>query len=105
AEAAGATMDELLESIAKVGDLMSEIAVASKEQSYGIAQVNTAVGQMDGVTQQNAALVQEASAAADSLHEQSDMLVDAVRAFKLSGHQAAPAATRLTSKSASLLAA
>lgn len=105
AEAAGATMDELLESIAKVGDLMSEIAVASKEQSYGIAQVNTAVGQMDGVTQQNAALVQEASAAADSLHEQSDMLVDAVRAFKLTGDHASPATTRLTSKSASLLAA
>src|SRR5690606_9450717 len=83
ADAAGATMQELLDSISKVSDLMNEIATASKEQSYGIAQVNTAVSQMDGVTQQNAALVQEASAAADSLHEQSDLLVDAVRAFRL----------------------
>lgn len=84
AEIAGTTMREVLESISKVSELMDDIAVASKEQSYGISQVNTAVGQMDGVTQQNAALVQEASAAADSLHEQSDLLVEAVSAFKLS---------------------
>lgn len=83
ANAAGETMQELLVSISKVGDLMNEIATASKEQSYGISQVNTAVSQMDSVTQQNAALVQEASSAADSLHEQSDLLVDAVRAFRL----------------------
>ncbi|HLU00142.1 MAG TPA: methyl-accepting chemotaxis protein [Burkholderiaceae bacterium] len=83
ADAAGATMQELLTSIAKVSDFMNDIATASKEQSYGISQVNTAVSQMDSVTQQNAALVQEASAAADSLHEQSDLLVNAVRAFRL----------------------
>lgn len=94
ADAAGTTMRELLESISRVGDIMSEIAVASKEQSYGIGQVNVAVGQMDGVTQQNAALVQEARAAADSLHEQSSLLVEAVRAFKLpSGNYPATADT------------
>ena len=87
AEVAGTTMREVLESISQTSELMNEIAVAGKEQSYGIAQVNTAVSQMDGVTQQNAALVQEASAAADSLHEQSDLLVEAVSAFKLPGVQ------------------
>lgn len=85
ADAAGETMREVLESIDQVGHLMSEIAVASEQQSSGIAQVNIAVGQMDGVTQQNAALVQEASAAAESLREQADMLVQAVGAFHLPG--------------------
>lgn len=83
ADAAGETMREVLESIEQVGLLMNEIAVASTEQSSGISQVNIAVSQMDGMTQQNAALVQEASAAADSLLEQADMLVHAISTFRL----------------------
>lgn len=62
---------------------MHDIAVASKEQSDGIGQVNQAVGQMDEVTQQNAALVEEAAAAATSLQEQADQLAQLVGVFKL----------------------
>ncbi|NYT22541.1 methyl-accepting chemotaxis protein [Alcaligenaceae bacterium] len=90
ADAAGDTMREVLESIEQVGLLMNEIAVASAEQSSGISQVNIAVSQMDGMTQQNAALVQEASAAADSLLEQADMLVHAISAFRLPDDSASP---------------
>lgn len=85
ADSAGATMHEVLESIEKVSQLMKDIAIASTEQGSGIAQVNIAVGEMDGVTQQNAALVEEAATAAASLREQADMLVLAVSAFRLPG--------------------
>ncbi|WP_304169664.1 methyl-accepting chemotaxis protein [Lonsdalea britannica] len=80
---AGEAMGTIITSITHVNDLISEIASASDEQSRGIEQVGSAVTQMDGVTQQNAALVQEASAAAGSLEEQARHLTDAVAVFKL----------------------
>ncbi|WP_194116033.1 methyl-accepting chemotaxis protein [Chitinilyticum piscinae] len=80
---AGTTMAEIENSIKRVTDIMAEISSASIEQSSGIEQVNQAVIQMDEVTQQNAALVEEASAAAESLQEQAQTLAQAVSAFKL----------------------
>lgn len=82
-ENAGATMAEIVSSVQRVNDIISEIAAASVEQSAGINQINTAVTQMDEVTQQNAALVEQAAAAAESLLEQSDELYEAVSVFKL----------------------
>jgi uncharacterized phage infection (PIP) family protein YhgE len=64
---------------------MSEIAAASQEQSAGIEQVNQAIAQMDDVTQQNAALVEQAAAAAESLQDQAGKLTEAVSVFKLDG--------------------
>ena len=88
---AGATMGEVVDSIRRVTQIMSEITHASTEQSAGIEQVNTAVTQMDEVTQQNAALVEEAAAAASSLQDQARMLMQAVNRFKLdNATQAAP---------------
>jgi uncharacterized phage infection (PIP) family protein YhgE len=78
-------MDEIVTSVKRVTDIMSEIAAASQEQSAGIEQVNQAVGQMDEMTQQNAALVEEAAAAAESLQEQADKLAEAVSRFRLDG--------------------
>ncbi|MES2102384.1 MAG: methyl-accepting chemotaxis protein [Pseudomonadota bacterium] len=86
---AGGTMTEIVTSIQRVTDIMSEIMLASKEQSTGIGQVNQAIGQMDQVTQQNAALVEEAAAAAQSLQEQASQLAHTVSGFKLDDqHQA-----------------
>ncbi|MCU6433977.1 methyl-accepting chemotaxis protein [Undibacterium sp. Jales W-56] len=84
---AGGTMDEIVTSVKRVTDIMSEIMLATKEQSSGIGQVNQAIGQMDQVTQQNAALVEEAAAAAQSLQEQASHLAQTVSAFKLDQHQ------------------
>ncbi len=87
---AGQTMDDIVTSVELVTDIMSGIATASQEQSAGIEQVNQAVGQMDEATQQNAALVEEAAAAAESLQDQAGKLTQAVSIFKLSaGRQAA----------------
>jgi methyl-accepting chemotaxis protein len=80
---AGVKMDEIVGRVRQVTDIMGEIAAASNEQSTGIEQVNLAVGQMDQVTQQNAALVEEASAAATSLQQQAVKLTQAVSTFKL----------------------
>jgi methyl-accepting chemotaxis protein len=80
---AGETMEEIVTSVKRVTDIMSEITAASQEQSSGIEQVSTAVAQMDEVTQQNAALVEEAAAAAESLEEQATALAEAVGRFKL----------------------
>ncbi|WP_366774260.1 methyl-accepting chemotaxis protein [uncultured Oxalicibacterium sp.] len=80
---AGTTMKEVVDSVRHVTDIMSEILAASQEQSSGIEQVNTAISQMDQVTQQNAALVEEAAAAAASLNEQAEKLTEAVSVFKL----------------------
>ena len=66
----GETLEEIVNSVKKVGDIISEIAAASREQSIGIEQVNKAIGQMDEVTQQNAALAEETSAASEALNEQ-----------------------------------
>jgi methyl-accepting chemotaxis protein len=80
---AGSTMTDVVDSIQRVTDIMGEITSATLEQSSGIEQVNQAIGQMDQVTQQNAALVEEAAAAAASLHDQADALTAVVAVFKL----------------------
>ena len=82
-EQAGTTMNDVVASIRRVTDIMAEITAASNEQSSGIEQVNQAIAQMDQVTQQNAALVEEAAAAADSMHEQARQLTLTVSAFRL----------------------
>jgi methyl-accepting chemotaxis protein len=79
----GATMDDVVASVRRVMDIIAEISTASVEQGAGIAQVNVAVGEMDTVTQQNAALVEEAAAAAQELHDQSQALNEVVAVFKL----------------------
>jgi methyl-accepting chemotaxis protein len=95
---AGATMGEIVGSINRVTDIMSEIMAASEEQSSGIEEVNRAIVQMDQATQQNAALVEQASAAAQQLREEADSLALAVGAFRLNvqaGAAARPAAPQL----------
>ena len=89
---AGATMREVVSSVQRVTDIMAEITAASNEQSAGIEQVNQAISQMDQVTQQNAALVEEAAAAAGSMQEQAANLAGVVGAFRLddAGQPAAP---------------
>jgi methyl-accepting chemotaxis protein len=82
-ENAGSTMDEVVQSVQRVADIISEISAASVEQTTGINQVNQAVTSMDEATQQNAALVEEAAAAAESLVEQAVQLSDVVSVFKL----------------------
>ena len=88
---AGKTMEEIVASVKQVTGIMADIAAASEEQSAGISQVNLAITQMDEVTQQNAALVEEAAAAAESLEEQAETLAQTVAQFRLeSGMAAAP---------------
>lgn len=82
---AGTTMDEVVASVKRVTDIISEITVAGNEQTSGIEQINQAIMQMDGVTQQNAALVEAAAAATQSMQEQSENLSRAVGVFKLAG--------------------
>ena len=93
---AGTTMTEVVNSIRRVTDIMGEISAASNEQSLGVSQVGEAVTQMDQVTQQNAALVEEMAAAATSLSSQAGDLVQAVSIFKLAGGQAGPVTRRAT---------
>ena len=81
---AGSTMQEVVRSIKSVTDIMGEISIASAEQSTGVSQVVEAIAQMDQVTQQNAALVEEVAAAAGSLNAQAQELVQTVAVFKLS---------------------
>ncbi|AEQ96419.1 methyl-accepting chemotaxis protein [Xanthomonas oryzae] len=88
---AGATMAEIVASVQRVTDIMGEISAASQEQSSGIEQVNQTITQMDETTQQNAALVEEATAAARSMEEQAGHLAEAVSVFKLD-QSAAPVA-------------
>ena len=92
-EEAGSTMGEVVDSVKRVSAIMNEIMNASSEQATGIEQINIALTQMDQVTQQNAALVEEAAAAAESMREQAEALVGAVSVFKLQhdgiGHGAA----------------
>ncbi|CAM2145280.1 Methyl-accepting chemotaxis citrate transducer [Pararobbsia alpina] len=80
---AGSTMSELVSAVQRVTDIMGEIAAASEEQSRGIEQVNRAVTQMDEVTQQNAALVEEAAAAASSLQDQAGRMREVVAVFRV----------------------
>jgi methyl-accepting chemotaxis protein len=82
---AGSSMGNIVASVQQVNDIIARISVASSEQADGIAEVNHAVGQMDDMTQQNAALVEQAAAAAASLHEQTINLAQAVSIFKIEG--------------------
>ncbi|MEO7338798.1 MAG: methyl-accepting chemotaxis protein [Caldimonas sp.] len=85
---AGVTMSEVVASIKRVTDIVGEISAASSEQSAGVAQIGEAVSQMDRATQQNAALVEESAAAAESLRTQATQLVEAVAFFRLHGEHA-----------------
>ncbi|MFC4275594.1 methyl-accepting chemotaxis protein [Achromobacter aloeverae] len=94
-EQAGSTIEEVVQAVHRVTSIMSEIAQASSEQTRGLEEVNRAVSQMDDVTQQNAALVEEAAAAAASLEDQARHLQRAVAIFRLAqvqAHSAAPGA-------------
>ena len=82
-EQAGSTMDEIVVSVRRVADIMGEISLASQDQAQGIEQINQAMVQMDQVTQQNAALVEEAAAAAQSLEAQAQALVQTTSVFRL----------------------
>ncbi len=92
---AGQTIHELVDSVRRVSDIMGEITASAQAQSHSVAQVSQAMGELDGMTQQNAALVEESSAAATSLREQAARLTHAVGQFRLSrepGGNAVPAA-------------
>uniref|UniRef100_E6QUM2 Bacterial chemotaxis sensory transducer n=1 Tax=mine drainage metagenome TaxID=410659 RepID=E6QUM2_9ZZZZ len=95
AEQAGATMSEVVASVQRVTDIMSEITAASNGQSMGIEEVNLAISQMDEATQQNAALVEEAAAAAKSLQDQAEHLEELVNQFQLDGTQRGVQRTKL----------
>ncbi|MGE8233918.1 MAG: methyl-accepting chemotaxis protein [Stenotrophomonas sp.] len=88
---AGTTMGEIVSAVQRVTDIMAEISAASQEQSAGIEQVNQTVMQMDETTQQNAALVEEATAAARAMEEQANLLDQAVAVFQLGAQPAAAA--------------
>ncbi|MBI3284798.1 MAG: Tar ligand binding domain-containing protein [Burkholderiales bacterium] len=97
----GATMQEILRGIQQVAEIQARISAAGQLQSTEIAQINDAIAQVDGITQENAALVEEAAAAASSLEEQAKNLQAAVDIFKLNGHQnvSRPAPALLASNS------
>ncbi|VGO09104.1 Methyl-accepting chemotaxis protein I (serine chemoreceptor protein) [plant metagenome] len=97
---AGATMQDVVSAVKRVADIVGEITAASDEQASGIDQVNTAVVQMDAVTQQNAALVEEAAAATMALENQADMLRVSVDAFKLRAGQGSSALAALPAAAA-----
>jgi methyl-accepting chemotaxis protein len=82
---AGATMEKVVSSIQRVADIMSEISAATEQQDAGVSQVSQAVAEMDRATQQNAALVEQGAASAESLRTQSQSLVTAVSVFRLGG--------------------
>jgi methyl-accepting chemotaxis protein len=89
----GETLQEIVSAVKKVSDIIAEITAASEEQASGIDQINSAVAQMDKTTQQNAAMVEEAASAAESMQEQARSMAELVRFFKVSdGEVAAPAA-------------
>ena len=91
---AGQTMSEIVGSVQRVSDIIGEITAAAGEQSDGIGQVNVAVTQLDQMTQQNAALVEESAAAAESLKDQANRLTEVIKIFRIDSTQAysAPAA-------------
>ncbi|MDG0832839.1 hypothetical protein EXH51_08800 [Pelomonas saccharophila] len=93
-QAAGATMTEIVASVQRVTDIIGEISAAAREQSEGIGVVNGSVVQLDQMTQQNAALVEESAAAAESLREQSARMTEAIGVFKLGGAAARLAPAR-----------
>ncbi len=85
---AGQTMTDIVNSVQRVSDIIGEITAAAAEQSHGIDEVNTSVVQLDQMTQQNAALVEQSAAAAESLREQAERLAQVVGTFKLNGQGA-----------------
>jgi methyl-accepting chemotaxis protein len=85
---AGSTMGEIVASVQRVTDVIGEITAAASEQSQGIGQVNGAVANLDQMTQQNAALVEESAAAAESLRDQAKRLTQSMQVFRLSGGDA-----------------
>jgi len=87
--AAGNSMNDIVAQVKRVADLIGEISASAHEQTSGIEQVNQAIVQLDNVTQQNAALVEQAAAAADSLNQQAGRMVEVVSIFKLGGSAAA----------------
>ncbi len=93
---AGNTMAEIVSSVQRVSDIIGEITAAAAEQSDGISQVNTSVVQLDQMTQQNAALVEQSAAAAESLKDQAGRLAEVMSIFRLDAHTASapPAAAR-----------
>lgn len=97
---AGATIDQVVVSVKKVSEAVDAINTASREQRSGIEQVNQAIEQMDGVTQQNAALVEEAAATASALEEQALNLTGATKAFRIEANDAAAAAQAFVKKAA-----
>ena len=100
---AGQTMTEIVSAVKRVTDVMNEISAASNEQSTGIEQVNQAITQMDQITQQNAALVEQAAAAAASMEEQGHHLSETVSVFRLSGAAAHAQPERPTGAARGLL--
>src|SRR5476649_1910346 len=92
---AGSSMGDIVASVQQVNEVIGRISAASAEQAHGIAEVNQAVGQMDDVTQQNAALVEQAAAAAESLQDQTVKLSQAVSVFKIDEMAAAPGRSAL----------
>ncbi|CAI1006465.1 methyl-accepting chemotaxis protein [Serratia quinivorans] len=97
-ENTGNTMEQIVLSVTHVRDIMAEIAAASDEQTRGIAQIGQAIVEMDHTTQQNAALVEESAAAADSLEEQAEMLLQSVSVFRLAEHSVPAAAKTVAVK-------
>jgi methyl-accepting chemotaxis protein len=97
---AGQTMGEIVDSVRRVTDVIAEITAASQEQTAGIEQINEAINHMDQATQQNAALVEEAAAASESLQDQAAALAEAVSVFKLAdaGLSVRAAPKRVSSK-------
>ncbi|MDB5962345.1 MAG: methyl-accepting chemotaxis protein, partial [Massilia sp.] len=87
---AGTTMGSIVESVERVASIIGEIMNATQEQTAGIGEINMAVTQMDHVTQQNAALVEEAAAASESMQEQAKQLAEVVSVFKLDQQDAQP---------------
>lgn len=96
---AGVTMNEVVNSVKRVTDIMNEITAASQEQSTGIEQVNQAVTQMDETTQKNAALVEEAAAAAESMQDQAKALMQAVSVFRLANGRAPSVSVKKSNRS------
>ena len=92
----GGSLTDIVTAIKKVSDIVAEIAAASREQASGLEQVNTAVGQMDEMTQRNGALVEETSASAQALADQGRQLADLVAFFKLGTGNAPAAAVAVT---------
>ena len=89
---AGRTMNEIVGSVKRVSDIIGEITASALEQSDGIGQISSSVNELDRMTQQNAALVEESAAAAQSLQEQASRLSHVVGTFRLGGADAPPPA-------------